>query len=80
MFESDTGLAGGLVPEIWGMVVMNVIWPTKTWMSYCCGYCQADPDCFAAQLYGDQCTLHHNSSKYGPITPHPTKGMGAVFK
>jgi hypothetical protein len=79
-FDENTGLAGGLVPGIWGMVVMNVIWPTKTWMSYCCGYCQADPDCVAAQLYGDQCTLHHNSSKYGPITSHPAKGMGAIYK
>ena len=79
-FEEHTGLTGGLVPGIWGMVVMNVIWPTHTWMAYCCGYCQADPDCVAAQLYGDQCTLHHNSSDHGPIKSYPSKPMGAIFK
>merc|ERR1711957_488487 len=76
--EENTGLTGGLIPGIWGMVVMNVIWPVKTWPEQCCGSCLADPDCVAAQLYGDQCTLHHNSSKYAPITHTPSKGLTAV--
>ena len=59
------------------MVAMNVIWPTKEWMGYCCGYCEADPDCVAAQLYGDQCTLHHNVPG-SPPKPIPVKGQGVV--
>lgn len=75
--SENTGLTGGLIPGIWGMVVMNVIWPTKEWMGYCCGYCEADPDCVAAQLYGDQCTLHHNVPG-SPPKPIPVKGQGVV--
>ena len=77
-YEANTGLAGGLIPGIWGMVVMNVIWPVKEWPGYCCGYCEADPGCVAAQLYGDQCTLHHTSAKYPPITHIPAKTLGVV--
>jgi hypothetical protein len=77
-FAKETGLNGGYIPEHWGMAVMNVLWPQDTWMQHCCGYCRADPDCIAAQLYGDQCTLHHNSSQYGPIKPFPSKPMSVV--
>ena len=43
-YDPDTGLSGGLVPAIWGMVVMNVIWPTKAWPGYCCGCTLTDVD------------------------------------
>jgi len=78
-FEHNTSLVGGQVPEHWGMAVMDVLWPTKTWPQHCCGYCLADPDCIAAQLNnGDQCTLHHKSARFGPIKPQPTKGFLVV--
>jgi hypothetical protein len=73
--QNDTGLTGGLVPEIWGAPGMNIIWPAKAWPQYCCWYCVADPDCVAAQLIGMSCSLHHNSTKYGPIKPVPNKGL-----
>lgn len=79
-FAYDTGIAGGLCPAHWGMVVMNVIWPQDTWPQQCCGSCHADPDCLAAQLYGDQCTLYHNSSTKPPIAPQKhSKGLRALM-
>jgi len=79
-FGYDTGLAGGYIPEFWGMPIMPVGQYPDQWRKLCCGWCLADPDCIAAQLYGDQCTLHHNSSKYGPIKPvEHSKGLTAVM-
>lgn len=79
-FAYDTGLAGGYIPERWGEVIMNVIWPQNTWIEHCCASCLADPDCLAARLYGDQCTLHHNSSHSGAITPQKhQKGLTALI-
>ena len=65
-YDKDTELSGGLIPGIWGMVVMNVIWPTSQWPGYCCGYCEADPGCVAAQLYGDQVSLAQPCSLAAP--------------
>ena len=60
------------------MVAMNVIWPTKEWMGYCCGYCEADPDCVAAQLYVRR--PEHPPPQRARVPPKPmsVKGQGVV--
>jgi len=71
-FGFDHALSGGTVPEHWGMPIMPNGQDLDHWRSLCCGWCLADPSCLAAQLYGNQCTLHHNSSS----APTPVKGPG----
>lgn len=79
-FVYDTSLAGGFVPEYWGMQVMPDGQNLDQWRKLCCGWCLADPGCVAAQLYGDQCTLHHNSSSVAPISPFKhAKGLSAIW-
>lgn len=75
----DTSLTGGIVPENWGMAVMPDGQNLDQWRTLCCGWCLADPDCVAAQLYGDQCTLHHNSSQGQPVPNKNAKGLSVLM-
>jgi len=58
-FGELTGLDGGVQPAYWGQVLMKDSISSEDQRKSCCGFCNADPECKGAQLYGDRCSLRH---------------------
>jgi len=67
-FAETTGLNGGEEPAYWGMPIMDDKLSNDGQRRVCCGYCLADPKCVGVDLYGDRCSLRHNTSTSAPIT------------